>query len=163
MNISWIIHICPNSEFVFTTVITEKGMKPVDLPLHFDFSFPHILPSHVVAAGQAAVIIPLLCHGEKHLLFRQFMICGRVDTPARPKYLSGLLLLVQNKKKTQTGTSAGNTNSEWVSFTFIPSSSSLLSRQWLHMMKCGLNLWSTRVPLSKVNSKNSHRGTEVCC
>ena len=65
------------------------------------FFLPSYLSFYIVLAGQAAVIIPLFWHGENYLLLRLFIICGRVDTSARWKYIQSpaAITSVSNTRK----------------------------------------------------------------
>lgn len=83
------------SLFVFTIQWKRfRGIKSIISPPHFDFSFSFIFA--ITLSQLDRRLSSYHCSG--HLLLRQFVICGRVNTPARQKYLWSLAALGERKK-----------------------------------------------------------------
>lgn len=81
--------------FVFTIQWKRfQGIKSIISPPHFDFSFCFIF---AITLNQLDRRLSSY-HCSGHLLLRQFVICGRVNTPARQKYLWSLAALGERKK-----------------------------------------------------------------
>lgn len=84
--------------FVFTIQWKRfQGIKSIISPPHFDFSFCFIF---AITLNQLDRRLSSY-HCSGHLLLRQFVICGRVNTPARQKYLWSLAALGERKKNVE--------------------------------------------------------------